>query len=138
MSIAYNSDYSPPIPTLPITFGREGERAWLGPFEAILDTGADATIVPLSIAHRIKAVPLNPGQLESPWGDVHPVTLYIVGVEIAGQLLPGVVVAGDESADEIILGRDVLNKLPLFLDGPKERTEVLDDAAAKRLRARRE
>ena len=36
------------------------------------------------------------------------------------------------------MSRNILNKLPLFLDGPNEQTEVLDDASVKRLRERRE
>jgi len=52
--------------------------------------------------------------------------------------LPGLYIIGDDTGDEIILGRDVLNKLPLFLDGPEQQTELLDDATLKRLRARRE
>jgi len=52
-------------------------------------------------------------------------------------LLPDVQVASDEAAEDVILGRNVLNKLPLFLDGPQQQTEVLDDATVQRLRARR-
>ena len=39
--------------------------------------------------------------------------------------LPGVFVVGDEQGDEIILGRDVLNRLRLLLDGPAHITEIL-------------
>lgn len=72
--------------------------------------------------------------LISQWGDEHPVILYIVDLEIDDQVLPGVLVAGDETTDEIILGRNVLNLLPLFLDGPQRQTHLLDDAQVRRLR----
>ncbi|MEK7277807.1 MAG: hypothetical protein AAB427_10695, partial [Chloroflexota bacterium] len=68
----------------------------------------------------------------------HPVVFFAVELEVQDLRLPGVQVAGDATGHEIIVGRNILNKLPLFLDGPEGQTEVLDDAAAKRLRARRE
>lgn len=49
-------------------------------------------------------------------------------------MLPGVLVAGDETATEVILGRNVLNLLPLFLDGPHQQTYVVADAIVRRLR----
>jgi predicted aspartyl protease len=136
MSTRYNAtDYSPPAPVLPVAF-RYTERPWLGPFEAIADTGADATIIPESIAQRLRATPLNPGRLETQWGDIHPVTIYLLDIQVSGQSLPGIVVAGDPETDEIVLGRNVLNTLPLLLDGPEQQTDVLDDSTMKRLRAR--
>lgn len=136
MSTPYNAnDYVPPAPVLPVAF-RYGERPWLGPFEAIVDTGADATIIPESIAQRLRATPLNPGHLETQWGDIHPVTIYLLDLQVDGRTLPGIVVAGDPETDEIVLGRNALNKLPLLLDGPELQTEALDDATIQRLRAR--
>jgi len=71
------------------------------------------------------------------WGDAHPVAFFLVELQIQDARLPGVQVAGDEASREIILGRNVLNNLPLFLDGPQRQTDVLDDAATRWLRDRR-
>ena len=38
--------------------------------------------------------------------------------------LPGIYVVGDDEGNEIILGRNVLNKLYLILDGLKQTTQV--------------
>lgn len=46
MSAHYSANYVPPLPVLPVTFGYGGERPHLGPFDGIVDTGTDATIVP--------------------------------------------------------------------------------------------
>jgi predicted aspartyl protease len=136
MSHSYNTDYFPPIPVLTVTFGYGGERPWLGPFEVIVDTGADATIVPEDIPLQLKAIPLNPAQIKTQWGDIHSVTMFLLDIQIGDQHLGGIVTAGAPESDEIILGRNVLNKLPLFLDGPRQQSEVLDDATVRRLRAR--
>lgn len=138
MTIPYSADYTPPAPVLNVVLRYGDERPSFGPLEAVVDTGADATIIPESIARQLRATPLNPAQLETQWGDVHPVTIYLLDIEVDDRLLPGIVVAGDPAADEIILGRNVLNRLALFLDGPRQGTDVLDENSVSRWRSRRE
>ena len=44
MNNRYNAaDYQPPIPILSVHFGYGARHPWLGPYSAIVDTGADAT-----------------------------------------------------------------------------------------------
>lgn len=69
-------------------------------------------------------------------GHRQPVSLYFIDVYLGEQAFPGIRVIADKTAQEIILGRDVLNKLPLFLDGPQQETTLLDDTIVKRLRSR--
>ncbi|HKZ82907.1 MAG TPA: retroviral-like aspartic protease family protein [Anaerolineae bacterium] len=130
-------NYVLPMPALTVSIGRVGERPWLGPIEAVVDTGADMTVLPLPLIRRVKAHPVGKGRLRGPWGDAHPVVFFLVELQIQDLRLPGTQVAGDEAGREIILGRNILNKLPLFLDGPQQQTDLLDDATANRLRERR-
>ena len=76
-------------------------------------------------------------QLRSPWGELHEVMLYLVDVQAGTIHLPGIEVAADENAGEIILDRNILNKLLLFLDGPQLYTDLLNNTPVRRLRARR-
>ncbi len=131
-------NYAFPMPAVQVSIGPEGERPSFGPFEAIIDTGADMTVLPLHLLRQAKAHPIGPGQLRGAWGDTHPVVFFAVELEVQDLRLPGVQIAGDATGHEIIVGRNILNKLPLFLDGPEGQTDVLDDAAVKRLRAKRE
>jgi hypothetical protein len=62
---------------------------------------------------------------------------YIVDIHLGGILLPAIQVAADEGGEEIILGRNVLNKLSIFLDGPVLITDFPDEATIKRIRANR-
>lgn len=128
--------YPFPIPVLSVRFRRLAETIASTPQIAIIDTGADMTIAPADMLTDLQAQELQETNLISQWGDRHPVILYIVDLEIDGQVLPGVLVAGDETADEVILGRNVLNLLAIFLDGPQKQTHVLDDAKTRRLRPR--
>jgi hypothetical protein len=103
---------------------------------AILDSGSDATLVPLAPLLAVGAEETAPGWMVGITGHRQPVALYFVDIYIGELAFPGVRVIADKTAQEIILGRDVLNKLPLFLDGPQQQTTLLDDALVKRLRSR--
>ena len=137
MSVSYQSvGYILPIPILAVRFYRLGEAVVSDPYAAVVDTGADMTVAPAEILIDLQAQGVQETNLVSQWGDVHPVVLYLVDLEIEGQLFPGVTVAGDETTDEIILGRNLLNRLSIFLDGPRQQTHLVDDASLRRLRSR--
>ncbi len=135
MSTPYQRDYDPPFPQLFVILRTADERR--GPLAALIDSGADATLAPTVLLHDLGVLGGQPATIRSHFGEPLPVKLFVVDIWVENAGLPGVYVVGDDVGDEIILGRDVLNKLPLFLDGPTEQTEVLDDATAKQLRARR-
>jgi hypothetical protein len=135
MSTPYNRNYQPPFPAL-LTYLRNGDER-SGPFLALLDTGADVTFVPIDLLQEIEALEALGAQVRSHFGELRPVQLYIVGFQIENVTLGSTYVIGDEVGDAIILGRDVLNKLPVFLDGMQAQTDLLDDAAVQRLRSRR-
>jgi hypothetical protein len=42
----------------------------------------------------------------------------VVDVRIGEWTLPGITIVGDERSSELIVGRDVLNRLRVLLDGP--------------------
>lgn len=138
MSVAYQSlGYPLPIPILSVRFRRLVEPVASELYDAIVDTGADMTIAPAEILVNLQAHDVQETNLVSQWGDVHPVVLYLVDLEIEGQVIPGVLVAGDETTHEVILGRNLLNMFSLLLDGPQQQTYVVDDTSARRLRAQR-
>jgi hypothetical protein len=135
VSTPYNRGYRPPFPALQVHL--QSKVARIGPFQALLDTGADATFVPIDLLEQIKVGESGPATVRSHFGERQRVRLYVVSFEFDHLLIPGIYVVGDDLSDEIILGRDVLNSLPLFLDGPQRTTDLLDDATVNRLRGRR-
>jgi hypothetical protein len=110
----------------------------VGPLPALIDSGADATLVPIDLLKRIGVGEGEEVTLRSHFGERQSALLFLVPLAIEGTSLVGLYVVGDELTDEIILGRNVLNKLALLLDGPTQQTDLLDDATVQRLRARRE
>ena len=120
----YDITYDPPMPVCDITLqSAEGARVTL---VALIDTGADATLIPAPHLRGIGARRVFEVGLRSQWGERRVVYLYLVDVHISGVTLPGVYVVGDEKGDEVILGRDVLNRLRITLDGPALLTRWLE------------
>ena len=126
--------YTFPIPSLTITFSAPAEQPRVGPVQAIADTGADMTILPTALVQSLRLQPIGYGQLRSQWGELHPTPFYLLDVRVDGLVLPNVQVASDDGTKEVIVGRNVLNKLALLLDGPEQQTDLLDQTAIKRLR----
>jgi predicted aspartyl protease len=125
----YDATYDPPIPACDVTLiaPATNQRAEL---TAIVDTGADGTIVPIRHLRRIEARRAYEASLRSQWGERRSVFLYVVDLKIGNLTLPGVYVVGDELGDETVLGRNVLNELRLLLDGPQALMTLLDAGAA--------
>jgi predicted aspartyl protease len=119
-------DYHPPMPALEIRLGYPEEPLRLGPIVAIVDTGADGTLVPQTWLDEISAPLVDEVRLRSHWGEWRTARVFTVDLGIGDLRLPGVEVVGDELSDEVILGRNVLNRLKLLLDGPRSCTEMFD------------
>ena len=125
MSYPYDTAFAWPFPSLPVTIYPVGEAAATTTLLALLDTGADATLVPTDQLKTIQADELYQTQIRSHWGEWRPATVHMVDLEIAGQRLPGVEVVADDAGDSVLLGRNILNRLILLLDGPGVVTDVL-------------
>lgn len=121
----YDLSVFPPAPRLLVRFIALPHGTTYGPVSALVDTGADATIVPMDIIRQMKAVAVTLKTVRGYTGGRRSVRTYLVDVEIGSITLPGVEIVGDNAADGILLGRDVLNKLRLLLDGPGQLTEML-------------
>ena len=120
---AFDQTFYPPLPVcefrLRTSTGQESEL-----LTGILDTGADATIIPTRVLQQINARRSFESTLRSQWGERRRVFLYLVDIQIAQILLPSIYAVGDEQGDEIVIGRDVLNRLRIGLDGPKGMTSI--------------
>lgn len=112
------------MPTVELTFIAAAEFLRTEILQAIVDSGADGTIVPLHYLEEIQAPPTVEMVIRSQWGERRNVLLYLVDVQIGDLTLPGIEVVGDELSDEVVIGRDILNRLRVMLDGPREVVEV--------------
>lgn len=120
----YDATYDPPIPVCGVNLiaPSTGQSIEL---TAIVDTGADGTIVPLHYLQELGARRAFETGLSSQWGERRSVFLYLVDLQIGELILPGIYVVGDELGQEVVLGRNVLNRLRLLLDGPAALMQLL-------------
>ena len=124
MKYPYNSDYQPSFPAIEVVLWNSEAGLRTSSQPALVDTGSDGTLVPIAQLQNILAPALTDTWIRSHWGEWRSVQLFVVDIEIDNLKLPNVFVVGDEQGDEIILGRNILNKLRLMLDGPANMTDV--------------
>lgn len=124
ITFPYSSLYDPAIPVCEITLmgANQEERVTL---PGIIDTGADATLVPIIHLQAIGARRVFEAGLRSQWGERRSVFLYLVDIGIADIVLHGMYIVGDDIGEELVIGRDVLNRLCLTLDGPALQMRLL-------------
>lgn len=125
ITFPYDETYDPAAPVCQINLSVASTGSSVS-LPAIIDTGADATIVPLDYLRQIGARRVFEASLRSQWGERRSVYLYLIDLRLGELTLPGVYVVGDDRGDEVVLGRDVLNRLRLVLDGPKRVSQVFE------------
>lgn len=120
-----SSAYVPAAPWCPIYLGAGGREPGFGPLEAVIDTGADMSVVPISYLRQVGAQRIGDGRARSLWGDARSVGVYAVSLRLEALHLNALRVLADDRGDEIVLGRIVLNRLGILLDGPSAMLEIL-------------
>jgi predicted aspartyl protease len=83
---------------------------------ALVDTGADCTLVPAGVARRLHLPVVDRLLVEGLGGAIRRAPVHLALVRLAGNRCLARVVAFDRVA---IVGRDLLNRLTLSLDGPR-------------------
>ncbi len=114
-----------PYPALPVALQNNDGAPISAVRSALVDTGADATLIPAQYLADREIELLQTARIRSHWGEFRTVRLYLINLIVAGEHLAGIEVVADERDDEIILGRNVLNRLLLLIDGPRNQTDVL-------------
>ncbi len=128
MSIAFDYDVAypgPAFPTVEIAITSENNQQIEG-LTALIDTGADGTLIPLALLDIIQARRVDTRFARNVDGTRYVVRLYSVSIAIGPYTMYGIDAAANENTAEIILGRDVLNHLLVKLDGIAQVTEVND------------
>jgi predicted aspartyl protease len=112
------------MPVIDVTLVAPHSGEAIGPETALVDSGADGTLVPVDLLEQIGAVSIATARLRWLWGESQPVNIYIVQLEIGSYIFPKVRVAGVPTDIDFILGRDVLNWMVLTLNGPARAAEI--------------
>jgi predicted aspartyl protease len=131
MPHAYSTSYFPPFPTVPVILRNSESGAYTPELLAYIDTGADGTLAPATYLDGWTTLESYSVRMRSHWGEARNALVYVVDLEVAGHLLPGVDVVADTRGHEVLLGRNVLNLLIVLLDGPHGLTDILSRRPAR-------
>jgi hypothetical protein len=120
----YDSSYIPAFPVAEVIInGYDQPRTALS-LSALVDSGSDASMIPLAILQQIKATQIGRANIRGIIGRSRRVDLFEVGLKIAGHDIPWLVVAADRENQQMILGRDVLNHFTVTLNGLANTVEI--------------
>jgi predicted aspartyl protease len=121
----YSTNYQPAMPVLEIALSLSKADTPIM-VEALVDSGADATLIPQRYLRRLGAKPIEERWLRGVTGWREQVRLYTLFINIGGQEMY-IRVVGLANSHELILGRDVLNQFIITLDGLSQTTIVQDE-----------
>lgn len=130
-STPFDPTIYPPKPILHVRFGLPGRSLQTETLPALVDTGADFTLVPTRYLSSINPPESRQARARGLFGKFQIVSLYSVDLHLEiGTLVAIEVIGVDDSvafdSSEIVLGRNVLNRLHLFFDGPELQTYLLE------------
>ena len=125
MPTEYSRRYAPPMPVLAVRLSVPEQPAAGQPVMALIDTGADVCIVPRILLSQLDAPASEPVWIRGQWSEPIRATRYLIDVHLEQMVIPAVDVVSDPNGREIIIGRNVLEKFRLLLDGPARLTEML-------------
>lgn len=119
----YDSSYYPAMPMIELQIRRRAGQPPLV-LKAIVDSGADATMIPL---HHLRRLNVRKGQtkwLSGTAGGRYEVDMYTLAVQIGEQPAQYIDVVGIERQDEVIVGRDLLNQYVVTLNAPGHTVDI--------------
>ena len=124
ITFKYDNSYNPSMPVIPVTLvSVDDDQTASEPIEAIVDSGADGTVIPIAYLKTIQAPMVRKARLRGITGVGIWADIYLVSMRIGPLKLSGIRVIASPGA-EAILGRNVLNQLVLGLNGPAESVEL--------------
>ena len=120
MEWPYDFRVDPPCPVLPARIYPLASERVLS-FTLRVDSGSDLTLIPSDILAKAGARRIDVVQAEDFEGNEIELVRYQVTLEISDLLLRHLRVGALPTGREALLGRDVLNRFVLTLDGPSKR-----------------
>ena len=116
----YNRQISPPAPFVYVTVSRPDELSIaVADVPAQLDTGADVSVIPNRLVDQLQLVQLDQAPIAGFGGQVRLVPTYLVGLALRPFESVAVRVIADRDEPFVLLGRDVMNRYHVELDGPR-------------------
>ncbi len=122
----YNTAYAPAMPVVEITL-ENVETGILGEkIIAIVDSGADSCILPVTYLDAIGSESIRKTRMVGVVGMALQVELHLLILHLGPFTVYGVEAVADKQNNEAIIGRNALNQLVVTLNGIAGVTEIMD------------
>lgn len=120
MPVTYNYTHSesPPAPYVLASIARPDGSAIAVDVPAKVDSGADRTVIPNTLAEQLALDPIEQREFEGLGGHRITLSLYELRITVRGCPTVSVIAASSDGEPYTLLGRDVLNCFNMTLDGP--------------------
>jgi hypothetical protein len=122
-SYDYDRSYNPSIPIVEIKIGQPWTTPLL-PLTALVDSGADGSIIPLQYLRQVGARRERKSWITGITGVRTQIDIYTVALSFGPFVFDDIEVAAGKRNDEIIVGRDLLNQFIVTLDGLASVVEI--------------
>ena len=125
-SFPYSQEYTPAAPVIRVELAALEEGRSIGPYTALVDTGADCTFVPTHLLKELGTVLIDLKNVRPHGEKAHEAEIHLVDLILFGNVrLPGIDVVSDNRGEgQIVVGRNVLNKLRVHLNGPDKEIRI--------------
>jgi len=120
----YDRRYQPAMPVVELALNKSGGSRSDSLHLAVVDSGADGTLVPVNLLEEIGARQVGTARIRGILGESQVADIFLVSLRIGPHLLGAVRAIAGAEGDEIILGRNVLNQLVVTLNGLASTVEI--------------
>jgi predicted aspartyl protease len=121
---SYNRQVTLAAPFVHVAIQPPESEAIVSDVPALLDPAADLTVIPMRVVEQLRLLPLGEVTVTGFDGQITTAVAYLVQLAIrqldAGQFK----VLASEEEPHVLLGRDVLNRHRVVMDGPELRLEI--------------
>jgi hypothetical protein len=120
----FAEEYRPPAPLIPVHVSNPLTSSEPIQWVAQLDPGADRTVFPEQLLELLSAQVFDATVVEGFGGGRYRVPTYVVKIQIPTFRTHVVEVTEGRGEEFVLLGRDVLNKYRLTLNGPQLQLDI--------------
>jgi predicted aspartyl protease len=127
LTFDYSNSYYPAAPVAEITIQDADRHEQVVNLIALVDSGADASMIPVNILEKIGATYVTTKGMRGITGPAHPVDIFLVTIQVGDVTVPMVEAIALQHGTEAIIGRDVLNYLVVTLNGLAGMVEIVQE-----------